>query len=488
MLRIVKKNESIQTSNFGGFSPYWTTIDGKVVTADTAEEIITALPEEKRLIDPIAVFELLQFNYILGNRTIVRGIYRMPWHSVLRGDGILEKKHPLPHLRHDATHQEAAEKLRVLLEEEIYDIVKYHRRIFLLLTGGLDSRVVAGIIKKIEHRLNTSINCITWGHAESRDVVYAKRIASMYDWNHIHVPYDHETTWENILSGAIWGGSEVAGFHLHGKSYFKKIKSDDLVIAASFGDSIGRAEFSSVHLSNLTLRPLQNTLDLIHPSLMTNCLNQAEKDRETAWYGEEESPDYVRFELDMQENYMRRMICHVMNYIRQFCSLHQAFTSDKIVLYMWSLPLMVRTDEIYFQLLKNLDTKLYSLPWARTGVAPDGSKESNAMLRKQYHEYGKWLRNELRAKLKPLVFSSGLQKLGLFYQPSIQTAWKKFISEPESQTATAQTIVKIASLEISRRYYKIKPCRKSTYWQDIISNAIRHGLKKTRLIGKHVHS
>lgn len=67
MLRKIGISESIKTTQFGGFCPYWTMVDGQVNVADTAEEIILSLPGDKRVIDPVAFLELLQFNYILGN-------------------------------------------------------------------------------------------------------------------------------------------------------------------------------------------------------------------------------------------------------------------------------------------------------------------------------------------------------------------------------------------------------------------------------------
>lgn len=484
MLRKIGISESIKTTQVGGFCPYWTMVDGQVNVADTAEEIILSLPGDKRVIDPVAFLELLQFNYILGNRTLVQGVQRMPWRAVLTGNGVVERRPPIPHNNRYASPQKAAQTLRELLEEELYNITQNRKRVFLLLTGGLDSRVVAGVLKRLEPQLHARIECVTWGQPESRDVVYASRIAAWYDWEHHHLPYDHELTWSNIIRGAIWGGAEVAGLHLHGEEWFKSIQPEDLVVAASFGDSVGRAEFGSVHLKNLSRVPLRSKHRLLHPSLVGDLITLAEKDRETAWEGVEETgPGWVRLELDMQENYMRRMICHAMDYIRQFCSLHQAFTSYKVVSYMWSLSLDCRTDNIYYQLLKELDSKLYSLPYARTGIAPDGSTEHDPKLSKEYHEWGKWLRNELRSRLEPLVFSSGLHKLGLFHGgPYIRRLWDRWLGEPINELGNGQNIVKLCSLELLRRHFQLQPCRRPTYWQDVILDVKRHSFTKVREI------
>jgi asparagine synthase (glutamine-hydrolysing) len=468
MLRTLGPNEQIDTAVFGGFCPYWTNLDGRVLIADTAEEMIGALPVARRIIDPVAVAGLLLFNYMPGTRTLVQGIQRMPWRATLYGDGRLERHPPIPHASNPTDPQQAARRLRELLTEELYSVARKHQRVYLLQTGGLDSRITAGVMKTLEPQLNTEIICVTWGQPNSRDVHYARRIAEWYDWEFCHIPYDIELTWQNILRGATWGGAEVIGIHLHGMPWFADKRPDDLVIASSFGDSVGRAEFSSVHVTNLKLRRLVNERHLMHPSIIHTLLPQLSRDRATAWAGAEHEPDWARYELDMQENYMRRMIAHAMDYIRQYCTLHQAFTSEPVVRYMWSLNPAQRTDDIYFQLLADLDQRLYSLPWARTAVAPDGTVEPDKSLRKNYHEWDVWLRNDLRPRLRPLVFSPGLRDLRLFLTPAIYVAWRKFLHDPEGylRHRMRETIVKLASIELSRRHFDLQPSPLPTHFRD----------------------
>jgi hypothetical protein len=475
MLRELDRPEIIETAIFGDFCPYWTVLDDHVTIADTAEEILLSLPEEHRVIDPVAVLELLQFNYILGDRTIIQGVQRIPWHSTLRWDGKLERHAPLPHSNNLENPKKIAFILRGLLEEELYNAIRNRPHVFLLLSGGLDSRVIAGILKSIEDQVDVNISCVTWGQPESRDRVYAERIANWYDWESIAIPYDASLTWENIRRGAIWGGSEITGVHLHGMDWFRNAQPDDLVIASSFGDMIGRAEFSGVHLKNLSLPPIHNPGGLIHPTIFSELMPLANKDREKTWENVIEADDWIKNEFDMQENYVRRMLCHAMDYIRQFCAVHQAFTSEKVVSYMWSLSTESRTDETYRYLLQGLDPRLYSLPWARTGVAPDGTLEKDPKLTKEFHELGNWLQHDLRPRLEELFFSPGIRDLGLFYFPSMRHLWETWLNQTHEFLGDGENIVKICSLEISRRKFGIRPFRKQTYWRDEISELTAKG-------------
>lgn len=482
MLKRLLGEESVTTSHIGCFCPYWTVLDDEVVVSDNAPEIINCIPTPMRIIDPTAVLELLYGNYILGNRTIVRGLQRMPWRARLMSDGRIMRFMPIAHGEARVEPDSLAKKLRALLEEELWSVCRFVSRVWLLLSGGLDSRVVAGIIKRLEPSLKCSVACVTWGKSGSRDVDYARRIASRYGWDFIHVPYDAELLWLNILRASSWGGAEVAGIHLHGLDWFRSTSPNDLVIAASFGDGIGRAEYSSRHLLNIIPTVPRNIYDLVHPSLVPACVEDAKVDLESAWYGEEESPVWVKAELDMQENYMRRMICHAMDYVRQFCRLHQAFTSDKVVSYIWSISPDCRNDRTYDFLLKDLDPWLYSLPWARTGVALDGSRESDVSLTKAYHEVGQWLRGELREKIEELVFSPGLSELGVFNVPAVQRFWKRWLKEPDPENKRGEIIVKIASIELARRTFDLQPCRQPTPLRDALGHIPRLGLKGLRRI------
>jgi len=226
---------------------------------------------------------------------------------------------------------------------------------------------------------------------------------------------------------------------------------------------------------------------LVHASLAREAIELARQDRRSAWQGTERTPDWVLCELDMQENYMRRMISHAMDYARQFCDLHQAFTSEEVVSYMWSLAPECRTDEIYHELLRGLDPRLCSLPWARTGVALDGTVETNSRLRKDYHDLGRWLRNDLRPRLKTLIFSGGLESLGVFHWPAVQRLWRRFTTGPEEALGSAENVVKLCSIELTRRRFGLRPCRGPTPLRDALSDVATYPIGRLRRVGARAY-
>jgi asparagine synthase (glutamine-hydrolysing) len=483
LLRTLKKGEVISTRNFGGFCPYYYPDEetGQVVVGDTAGEMIMSIPRHRRKLDPVACLGLLNFNYPLGDRTLIQGLERMPWHATLDASGTIERRPPIPHGHRLTEPTEIATSLLDCLQEEISTYLDGHKRVWILLTGGLDSRVTAGVVHKIQNDFPAEIHGVTWGVEKSRDVVYASRIAKRFGWEWHHLPYDETTLWENLTIAAEWGGAEVAGVHLHAeKELCSLVSSEDLVIASSWGDSIGRAEFSGIHLLDMTMPPIANRYWLIHRSHFEECLRLATADRQLAWCTEPDCSKHIITELDSQENYMRRMIAHAMNYILQFCRLEQSFTADKTVRTMWSYSPICRQTEVYYRLLEKLDPFLFDLPWARTGVAPSGNIENDTSLKKTYHEWGRWLRQGRHKELQDLVRHSGLSSMNVFNMSQVHQCFNLWRKQPLDSVGLTETILQLATIELLRRRFELVCPGDSTDFLDAV-------LARAYSLGKRIY-
>jgi asparagine synthase (glutamine-hydrolysing) len=458
MIRKLEQGEVVATRPFGGLCPYYYREPGtgRVIVGETAGEMIEAIPKERRQLDAAACLALFNFNYPLGDRTMIQGLHRMPWHATLDSGGAVDRRPPLPHGHRLAEPAEIADALTGCLEEEIAAYLVGHRRVWVLLSGGLDSRITAGIVKRLQGGSAPEVHAVTWGTSNSRDVAYASRIAGRYGWEWHHLPYGEATLWDNLEIAAQWGGAEVAAVHLHAEQGLKPLVGpEDLVLASSWGDSVGRAEFSGSHLLRLTIAPIVNKYRLIHPSLFPGCLRAAQADRETAWCAEADRSTHVVAELDSQENYMRRMIAHAMNFIATFCRLEQAFTAEKTVRTMWSFSPICRQTEVYFRLLEKLDPFLFDLPWARSGVAPSGKREHDPALTRTYHEWGRWLREGRRKDLKALVIDGGLAGLGVLDMSQVRRCFKHWCKEATDSIGLTETILQLAGIELLRRRFEL---------------------------------
>lgn len=412
MISELKTGESLNTEPFGDFSPYYFVKENQVFYADKFDDIFAYFKEINWVLDETAVLSLINFDYILGDRTLVNGIKRIPWHSTLKSDGTLIRETPIEHSNNIYSSKIIAAKLICLLEEELYTYIKDHNNIWILQTGGLDSRVVLGVLISLikKRNLNKNLQLITWGDEKSRDVIYSRMLADHYKLNWHHVPFDANILKENIEVSVDIGAAEVSPFHYHAMMKLKDfVSKDDCVIAASYGDSIGRAEYSGSHLLNVKLHEINNNNGLFNWFVFQKNKSILEKDRASAWVTDREQSEIIKNELDMQENYMRRMISHAMNCIRTFTNLRQAFTSKDIVSYVFSIAPFCRNSDIYFEIFKIVDPYLSEIPWARTGISPSRQvNHINEPYKKDYHDYDNWFFNDYKDKLEMILFKGHL--------------------------------------------------------------------------------
>lgn len=459
MLKKLYKDEVYSTKTFGCFCPYWLkTTKSEVYISECFDEIINILPIEERDIDPVAVCSLLHFNYIHGNRTLVKGINKIPWRATLTSNGIIYRNTAIPHNCIYEKPKDIALKLKKLLLDELFKYIRGYSNIYILLSGGLDSRVTAGLLKILQEKISFNVTAVTWGLDYSRDVVYAKDISKLYNWKFIHIPINSEVLKRNIFESVFYCGAEIAGIHLHGEGFFKNLTKKDLVLASSFGDSIGRGEFSGQKLKNITFQEFKNVYGLIYPDIYKQCIPRLENDRKLAFENAKCNEYWALCELDLQENYMRRMLVHVMGYIRQWTNLEQVFTSDEVIRYIWSLSPECRNDEIYKELFKIIDMNLYSMPWARTGVAFNGTREKNNKLTKDFHEYNKWAHNDLHLFLDELINNGELNNLNIFNMDKLKRLWNLWSN---NQRINSEIILKLAGIEILSKKYNLKAVKRN---------------------------
>ncbi len=363
--------------------------------------------------DSAAILSLLCFNFASGDRTLLCEVKRQPWLSELGGDAE-------PMLAQIPSHglkwlepQVIARRLSDLLSEEAERACQGRKQIYVLLSGGLDSRIVAGILATLYRRgrLSTKPITLTWGLEDCRDVVYAKCVAKILDLEWEHIPMGPSSLWTNIELAADTLGGLVPPIHLHAMPWLRHLEQDAIVLAGSYGDSIGRAEFSGRHL--LELKPLTptNPTRLIHPSVARAATEHIKEDLRELHARSATSPRHVVCEHEMQAFYMRGLIAHAMSLVNDYCSLYQMFTAYPVYSFMWLLHPACRDDRPYTLLLEQLDPRLLTLPWARTNKALYGPTVGRHRgLRVPFHEYVTWIKgplaNDLGDCVDPMWFST----------------------------------------------------------------------------------
>lgn len=374
-------------------------------------------------LDMASVYSILEKNYVIGDRTICLGIERTPWMSKPDGAGGWHRAELPMHGETWLSEYEVSKMLDALLCGEAMEFLEGKSSVGLLLSGGMDSRVVAGILRKLQLRedYTGSICAITWGVPRSRDLSYAQRIAKEFGWDHVSIPLGPEQLHENIHLAAD-RGAEVSPIHLHGLSELRNIRDLDGVLAGSYGDSIGRGEYSGRHM-----RKLPRIIDhgLNHFAFLkeeASVRGKAEilADWQAGRRRFKERTEMQLREVDLQMHYMRRQLNTCMETVDDTMPVYQMFGHPKVFGFMWGLSPECRSDGIYSALLASLPGRLLELPWARTGRAYMGTAGPADELSKHTARYGEWLRNDCRDLVVEWLSSGVLQHLGIFNDRALE--------------------------------------------------------------------
>jgi len=369
-------------------------------------------------LDPVAVASILSFCMEGSDRTLLKEISRRPWLSKIDESGGVVLETPPPHGFMSGSDEQVGARFFALLCDEARVACSSFKTIYVLLSGGMDSRIIAGVLSNLYERgeLSAKPIAITWGDANSRDAVYARQVAEVLGFEWQNVEFGPERMLENIEATACHLGLLHSPELLHNMLWFKNIPADSLVIAGSFGDSIGRAEFGGRHLLLLDQRVPKNMHGLLKGNVFQAVRSEMNRDLETIHSRSgREAPGYVKNELWMQGYRMRGGLCHSLSIINSFANIYQMFTAPEVYGFMWSLHPARRNDDIYAAILEHEMPSLARIPWARTNRAMRGETVgARDDLKPDFHEYTKWSSGVLASQLNQLVDPDWFESMALF--------------------------------------------------------------------------
>lgn len=396
-------------------------------------------------LDPVGLACKTCLPYLLGDRTLVKDVCRAPWMAHYVGRGKWEKAELPPHGHKKPDRGEFLCLIKQALIEEANSYLKGAKSVGILLSGGMDSRVVAGVVRELQISagLPEQVVAITWGQPDSRDVFYASQIASRFNWEMHNFYLDETYLLDNIeIAGRM--GAEVSPLHLHAIPRVAELAGIDVMIAGSYGDSVGRAEFSGRHLTSL--KPiLPRDLDkfgLLRSSFLREVLPELKKDAFSSPHISKETSYVRRREIEQESHYMRSMLQSCMLIIARRRPFYQMFTAPMVFGLMWSLDPRMRNNEWYWHLLKMLPGNLLDIPWARTGklyLQRGGAHDDRSSI---HHSYGIWLRNQLKDLVVERVKSKTIRELGIFNDHGLDNALKAWL---KARTKTTNSLDEVLS-------------------------------------------
>jgi asparagine synthase (glutamine-hydrolysing) len=183
-----RKNEVIIANDRYGLYPlYYAHHSSKFVFAPEVKALLN-LPDCRHELDLVALAEYMRFQYLLGDKTFFEGIKLLPNAVILHYNIETDKLSinpywdftDFPTLPKDITFEDAVEEAYRLLKAAIDKLTIGNYQLGVYLSGGLDSRVILGLMSRNLHPITT----ITYGLRGCRDVIYAHKISKIMDTNH----------------------------------------------------------------------------------------------------------------------------------------------------------------------------------------------------------------------------------------------------------------------------------------------------------------
>lgn len=454
-------------NHLGFNNPYYIKKNGKFIIKSNISEVLDEFNTIHE-VDPVAVIELFFKTYILGDRTIIKGVNKTPWIAKPNESKDDWNYDILPnHGQLSISEKEISKTLFNKLCDELKIYIKNYKKLGILLSGGMDSRMVAGsldyLIKNNKLEPGIEVTALTWGNADSRDVVYAKEIANRLNWKWKHYTVTANDLLNNIYETAIHG-CEYSPIDLHAIPQIRDDNPDlEVILAGSYGDSIGRAEYGGWKLKYLKpiLNKIINFSGIINQEIFSNSIRHVKEDVNFYHNRFSEKENYAQTEMDYQLHYMRRRLNPCMALLNEKTKFYQLFSSPDVYGYMWSLDLDKRNDLIYKYMYDHFSTKLDDIPWARTGL-PYGQKNGKPdNFKKDHHSYVKIIKSQLLENIISLIDSNDLKKLEIFDLKAIKRLILILRIFPSNNLFYYDKLILLASISKMVNLYKIKGLSKN---------------------------
>ena len=415
-------------NRLGFFNPYYLEGNHPCNFQPQISDILKS-KKDRNVLNSTSVANILTKGFIIGDNTLVHNIKKTPWLAKY-GESGWDYYQEIRAQEKFIEKELIVEEIFTLLKEELIEYIGEKKNIGILLSGGMDSRIVAGVLDFLIKKgilVNINVTAYTWGDLKSRDVNYGRNIAHHLGWDWKHFNISAEDVMDNILTAAF-KGCEYSPFHLHGMVKVSKEIGVDCVLAGSYGDSIGRGEYSGKKV--LQLRDIRynmtNNYGLIKDEIFTNSKIETDAEIDKYWNLFPQEKTYQQIEQDYQIHYMRRMLNPCMAVINEKIELYQLFTSPKIVNYIWTLHPKLRNNHLYHGILKKINPKLSEIPWARTGLIFDtvsGVPQDNFLRSPVSNLYVKIFKDDLFEHIKRLVLSEPIKSIEILNMNSLKNSF-----------------------------------------------------------------
>lgn len=230
---------------------YYAVENGELIVGRTITELLPNL--NKKTINEAAISDLLKWEYMTGSNTLINEIKSVPPASSLEwvnGKAVIKRYWQPAQLPAVIDTKQYVKDILRLYRNAVIATLRQHedKRIGVLLSGGLDSRLLASVIAQFrkDDMVTISYDGNPFGHLNPQ---IAEKIAETLDVPNIQIPFDTNTfTPENVEKAVMLADGMRSWIHgafpiVTNKKAFDEI--DMLITAHGQGEMFGETTFDS---------------------------------------------------------------------------------------------------------------------------------------------------------------------------------------------------------------------------------------------------
>lgn len=239
---------TIANDRMGLYPLYYAHFNGELLFGSGVRALLadTALP---RNVDLVAISEFLRFDHVFNDRTLLADVHLLPQASLLTfANGKMEIRPywtlTYPRQYKLQTEAELIEQLNHYLRQAIKRQAPGDIPAGILLSGGLDSRVILAMLR--DGIVDDSFHAFTWGMPGADDVRFAKELAAKTGVRHHYFELKPDWLFDMAAEGvrATDGLGNVINLHamatLKEEAEFAKIIYKGFMGDAMFGFALKR--------------------------------------------------------------------------------------------------------------------------------------------------------------------------------------------------------------------------------------------------------
>jgi asparagine synthase (glutamine-hydrolysing) len=342
-----------------------------------------------------AVGEFFTFSYLLGNKTFFEGINLLPPASILLYDSDGDKVQTRPYWDFKFYQRRKPgesldyylKRFDELMERAVERRMRDKDKIGVFLSGGLDSRLIAGFAKKIADRTNKELISFTFGTKGGWQEKIAGQVADKLgiDNSFYEIPSDFIARYADEI--VYRGDGHIRIRDAHFISLLRKVRLEvGTVLVGAFCDTVfgghlhkeilrisNKDELIGYLLSKYTVKQIAEHVPKITSQKFRNDLERKVKKNfvETVKSIPFHSYSEIAHYWDLVQR-GRRYILPLSTYINWCLDSRDPYLDNEVVEFAINLPLELKIEKKFIhKASKRLFPSLAEIPWEQTGVPPD---------------------------------------------------------------------------------------------------------------------